>query len=153
MHVLLYAMSNDVCCNSTFVEAFVALWISSLVYTNSLKFYCETSLFAYVNHVQISSWNQPVLSNECNVFCSRKQWKSMTGLVLMTDQLRVRCSNHCIPRPTFLWRTWWLNLCHNLFAQSNNLQTSYLDEGATLLCYAPLRRREGILLCTCRLVG
>jgi len=28
MHVLLYAMSNDVCCNSTVVEAFVALWIS-----------------------------------------------------------------------------------------------------------------------------
>ena len=30
-------------------------------------------LFAYVNHARIRTWNQPVLSNESNVSCSRKQ--------------------------------------------------------------------------------
>jgi len=30
-------------------------------------------IFAYVNHARIRSWNQPVLSNEGEVPCSRKQ--------------------------------------------------------------------------------
>jgi len=39
-------------------------------------------MVAYVNHARIRSWNQPVLSNEGKVSCSRKQ----RGLELTTDR-------------------------------------------------------------------
>ena len=58
-----------------------------LVYTNSVKFDCETIMFyAYVNHARVRSGNQPVLSNEGKVSCSRKQWGDLMGLELTTDR-------------------------------------------------------------------
>ena len=36
-------------------------------------------LFAYVNHARIRSWNQPVLSNESKVSCSRKTAGAFDG--------------------------------------------------------------------------
>jgi len=47
--------------------------------------------FCYINHIQICSWNQPVLSKEGKVACSRKQW-GLDGV--WTHLLRVRCPNH-----------------------------------------------------------
>jgi len=44
----------------------------------------KQTLFAYVNHALIRSWNQPVLSNECKFSCSRKQREPLMGL--MTDK-------------------------------------------------------------------
>ena len=41
--------------------------------------------FAYVNHAQIRSWNQPVLSNWSNVSCSRKQQGPLMGLELTSQ--------------------------------------------------------------------
>ena len=46
----------------------------------------KQTLFAYVNHARIRSWNQPILSNEGNVSCSRKQREPLMGLELMTDK-------------------------------------------------------------------
>ena len=43
-------------------------------------------MFAYVNHARIRSWNQPVLSNEGKVSCSRKQRGPSLGLKLTTDR-------------------------------------------------------------------
>jgi len=42
-------------------------------------------LFAYVNHARICFWNQPVLSNESKISCSRKQRGPLMGLELTTD--------------------------------------------------------------------
>ena len=39
-----------------------------------------------------NSWNQPVLSNEGKLSCSRKQQEPLTGLELTTDKLQVRRS-------------------------------------------------------------
>jgi len=39
-------------------------------------------MFAYVNHTQIHSWNQPVQSNEGKVSCSTKQREPLMGLKL-----------------------------------------------------------------------
>jgi len=44
------------------------------------------AILAYVNHARIHSWNQPVLSNEGNVSCSRKQWECLIWHELMTDR-------------------------------------------------------------------
>ena len=61
--------------------------LSLLVYTNLFQFDCETSnCFAYVNHARIRSWNQPVLSNQSKVSCSRKLRGPLMGLVLTTDR-------------------------------------------------------------------
>ena len=46
----------------------------------------KQAFFAYVNQAWIRSWNQPVLSNEGKVSCSRKQRKPLTGLELTTDR-------------------------------------------------------------------
>ena len=46
----------------------------------------KQALFAYVNHTQIHSWNQPVLSNQSKVSCSRKQRGPLIGLKLTTDK-------------------------------------------------------------------
>ena len=46
----------------------------------------KQTLFAYVNHAWIRSWNQPVLSNEGKVSCSRKQQEPLLGLDLTTDR-------------------------------------------------------------------
>jgi len=43
-------------------------------------------MFAYVNHARIHSWNQPLLSNEGKVSCSRKQQGPLLGLELTTDR-------------------------------------------------------------------
>jgi len=45
----------------------------------------EKQAILLVNHTQIHSWNQPVLSNESKVSCSRKQRGPLLGLELMTD--------------------------------------------------------------------
>jgi len=46
----------------------------------------KQALFAYVNHAKFCSWNQPVLSNEGNAFCSRKQRGPLMKLELTTDR-------------------------------------------------------------------
>ena len=46
----------------------------------------KQAIFAYVNHEQICSWNQPVLSNKGKVACSRKQWEPFMGFKLITDR-------------------------------------------------------------------
>ena len=40
---------------------------------------------AYVNHIQICFWTQPVPSNEGKVSGSRKQQEPLMGFELMTD--------------------------------------------------------------------
>ena len=45
---------------------------------NLFKFDCEY-------HAQILSWNQPVLSNEGNVLCSRNQQDCLMGYKFTTD--------------------------------------------------------------------
>jgi len=54
------------------------------VYTNLFKLDCEMSIFAYVNHAWIHSWNQPVLTNENKVSCPRKQREPLMDLELTT---------------------------------------------------------------------
>ena len=46
----------------------------------------KQAMFAYVNPLQIRSWNQPVRSNEGKVSCSRKQQEPLLGLKLTTDR-------------------------------------------------------------------
>jgi len=46
----------------------------------------KQAMFAYVNHARIHSWNQPILSNEDNISCSRKQQQPLIGLELTTDR-------------------------------------------------------------------
>ena len=46
----------------------------------------KQATFDYVNHDRIRSWNQPVLSNEGKVYCSRKQRELLKGLKLTTDR-------------------------------------------------------------------
>jgi len=55
----------------------------------------KRALFYTVNHAQIHSWNQSVLSNECKATCSRKQRKSLTGLYSRQAWLEVRLTTHC----------------------------------------------------------
>jgi len=50
---------------------FILTYFSSIV---------KQAMFAYVNHAQIRSWNQPVLSNEGKVSCPRKQRGPLLGL-------------------------------------------------------------------------
>ena len=59
---------------------------------------CETSNFAYVNHTQIYSWNQPVPSIEVKVLCSRNQREPLMGLVLASQ---VHFSLHSKTAATF----------------------------------------------------
>ena len=47
----------------------------------------KQAFFAYVNNAWIRSWNQPVLNNEGNVTCSRKQRVPLMGIGLTTDRL------------------------------------------------------------------
>ena len=46
----------------------------------------KQAILTYVNHAQMHSWNQPVLSNEGKEFCSRKQRQPLMGLELTSDQ-------------------------------------------------------------------
>ena len=48
------------------------------------------------NHARIRSWNQPVLSNNGKVSCSRKQRGPLMGFEPMTSTLRVRHVTYCI---------------------------------------------------------
>jgi len=43
-------------------------------------------MFAYVYHARIRSWNKPLLSNEGNVSCSRKNPEPLIVLELTTDR-------------------------------------------------------------------
>jgi len=47
----------------------------------------KQAMFTYVNLARIRSWNQPVLSNEGKISCSRKQRES---LLVLIHQLPVR---------------------------------------------------------------
>ena len=53
------------------------------------------------NHAQIRRWNQPVLSYEDNVSCSRKQLDPLMGLEPKTGRLWVRCAQWNN------WSLWW----------------------------------------------
>jgi len=44
----------------------------------------KQAIFAYVNHAPIRSWNQPVLSNEGKVPCSRKEREPLMEFKLTT---------------------------------------------------------------------
>ena len=67
----------------------------------------KQATFAYVNYAPIGSWNQPVLSDEGKVSCSRKQrepkidgarshdWQASTN--------RVRRASHCATPPLNLF--------------------------------------------------
>ena len=55
--------------------------------------------FHHVKPVRIRSLNQPVLSDEGKISCSRKQQKRLIGLVLPTDLLQVRRATHCATPP------------------------------------------------------
>jgi len=61
----------------------------------------KQAIFAYVNHARIRSWNQPVLSNEGKVSCSRKQREPLIWLSRLTgiNRLRVRRTTHCATPP------------------------------------------------------
>ena len=58
----------------------------------------------------IHCWNQPVLSNEGNVSCSKKQWGHLMGLKFMTDWRWVWHAIHCtmVPSRTIL-DFWYLH--------------------------------------------
>jgi len=45
-----------------------------------LSFIVNQAILINVNHVEICSWNQPVLGNEGRVFCSGKQWEPINGV-------------------------------------------------------------------------
>ena len=93
-----------------------------LMYFSSIA---NKATFAYANHAQIRSWNQPVLSNEGKVPCSRKQREPLLETGLKTDKhppttshtrypvhhehhaitlLQFRTSNHCFPIETGRWK-------------------------------------------------
>ena len=60
----------------------------------------KQAIFADVNHAWIrSSWDQPVLSNEGKVYCSRKQRGPLMGLEPTTSTWRVRRATHCATTP------------------------------------------------------
>jgi len=44
----------------------------------------EHAIFAYVNDAQVRFWNQPVLCNEGEVSCTRKQRRPLMGFELTT---------------------------------------------------------------------
>ena len=51
----------------------------TLMVISELKHRPSLVLLIYVTlHARIRSWNQPVLSNECNASCSRKQHSPVT---------------------------------------------------------------------------
>ena len=59
---------------------------SDVVYTNFILVWLLNKQFiAYVNHIQIRVWTQPVPSNEGKVSGTRKQQEPLTGFELMTD--------------------------------------------------------------------
>jgi len=43
----------------------------------------KPAMFTYVNHAQICSWNQPVLSHGSKFSCWRKRWEALMGLWLL----------------------------------------------------------------------
>ena len=58
----------------------------------------KQAIFADVNHAWIrSSWDQPVLSNEGKVYCSRKQRGPLIGLELTTDRHPPIMNQTCYP--------------------------------------------------------
>ena len=56
-----------------------------LVHTTLFLFDCESNTSAYVNHTQIRSLNQPVVSNAGRVSCSRGEKEPLIGFQLMSD--------------------------------------------------------------------
>ena len=63
---------------------------SCLIYFSSIV---KQANFAYVNHVRIRCWNQPVLTNEGKVVYTGKHREPLMGLEL--HRLRVRRVTHC----------------------------------------------------------
>jgi len=56
--------------------------------------YHKALIKLYFSLIVKSSLNQPVLSNEGKVSCSRKQLEPLKEFKLITDQLRVRRASH-----------------------------------------------------------
>ena len=80
--------------------------LSSLVYTIYFNWIVKQAIFAYVNHARIRPWNQPVLSNERKVSCSRKQRVPLMRLELTTERYPPITSQTCYPlhhAATYLW--------------------------------------------------
>jgi len=71
-----------------------------MVCCNLFKFDCESSNFPYVNHTQICSWHQPVLSNAGEISCTRKQAEPLIELKRMIDLLQGRRFTHCAILPS-----------------------------------------------------
>ena len=78
-----------------------------LVYTNLFQFDCEASNVCLCKSRSILSLNQPVLSNEGKVSCSRKQWEPLMGLELTSltgiHLLQVIGATHCAMPPLYKW--------------------------------------------------
>ena len=66
------------------------------VHSSSIGKSCSSPL------LELISTTSTDYSTEGNVFCSRKQWESLTVVELTTDRLRVRHATHCTT-PFFLF--------------------------------------------------
>ena len=86
-----------------------------LVYFSSIM---KQALFAYVNHIWICSWNQPVLSNEGKVSCSKKQWEILMGFKCKTDQLIVSLFSHFTTQPHCIFPLYLCKLILELLSLS-----------------------------------
>ena len=80
-----------------------------------------SSCLAYVKHPWIHSWNQPVLSNEGKVSCSRKQWEPLIGLELMTDRHPPITSQTRYPFAQRRPFKEWFNLTSNMMCYTQTL--------------------------------
>jgi len=84
--------ANDIPCimnSHTYFVVQIEVWTEKWLVLFILIYFSlivKQALFAYVNHAQICSWNQPVLSNEGKISCSRKQLEPLMGLELTTDR-------------------------------------------------------------------
>ena len=85
MLILLYTISTTTLFS---LVQFILICFSSIV---------KQAFFAYVNHARIRSWNQPELSNQSNVSCSRKQRGPLVGLELTTDRYPPITDQTCYP--------------------------------------------------------
>ena len=79
---------------------------TGLVYTNYFISIVQQAMFAYVNRARIRSWNQPVLSNEGEVSCSRKRGL-LLGLELKTDRHPDYESDCATPPHTGFFQVLW----------------------------------------------
>ena len=93
------------------------------------------AIFAYVTHSPICSWNQPVLSNESKVSCSRKQRVPLMGLELTTDKHPLITSQTCYP----------LRTSKEIESMKRNQRKTGIYSKFILLCRLPLRYKYASL--------